>query len=267
MSVLLYLIPLFAVVSGVLLYRHNGKREILKLDLVQFFYAFVIAPLFFVWLKSLVYLLIRKEMGASLSSTAIFVYDTAFSVIALYVFAFVVIHAVTASFQRKMLKDPLHDIFAHSEFFHLWLTHIVMYTGAQLILSVVAALNLFFPLELALTAQSIYLLCTAGIVTGVFGFLGVWLSDPKQDGANFMRLMKVLFGFFFILHVVAYFVITPGFDTRAGVFWFSFFFFSTLVGCSLFVYRSERAQTLFERLSTIMKFKDWGENIQLFKHK
>ena len=267
MSVLLYLIPLFAVVSGVLLYRHNGKREILKLDLVQFFYAFVIAPLFFIWIKTLVYILLKTQLGGQISQTHAFVVDTAFSLLALYIFAFVVIHSLTASFQRKMLQDPLYDIFAHSEFFHLWLSHIVMFAGAQLIVTIVAGLNLFYPLQFAVSTQSFYALCAAGVITGVFGFLGVLLSDPKQDGANFMRLMKIIFGVFFILHVVAYFLLTPTFAGAAGVFWFSFFFFSTLVGCSLFVYRSERAQTLFERISTIMRFKEWGDNIQLFPNK
>lgn len=264
---MLYLIPLFAVASGVLLYRHNGKREILKLDLIQFFYAFVIAPLFFIWIKTLVFVLLRTELDISLSQTQIYLVDTTVTLVALYIYAFVVIHSLTASFQRKVLRDPLHDIFAHSEFFHLWLTHIVMYTGAQLVLSVVAGLNLFFPLEVALSAQAFYLLCGAGIITGIFGFLGVWLSDPKQDGADFMRLMKIIFGLFFIVHVVAYFVLSPSFDGTKGVFWLSFFFFSTLVGCSLFAYRSERAQTWFERLSTVLKFNDWGDNIQLFNSK
>ena len=265
MLLFLYLIPLFVIISGILVYPHNGKREFLKLDLVQFFYAFIVAPLLFVWLKSFLYILLKTELGNALSSSELFVIDTAFSLLSMYIFAFVVIHSLTATFSRRIVRDPLYDLFAHSEFFHLWLSHIVMFSGLMSIITIMGFLNIFFPLNMHITKPLFYLLCGSGVLAGLLTFLMIWLSDPRQEGARFMRLMKLMFGIFFILFCVVYFIFTPAFTAAQGMYWWSFFAITALVACSLFTYKSARAQTWVERLSNRFKHLKWGSNIQLFK--
>lgn len=265
MTIFLFIIPLLAVVSAVFLYRHDGKKEFLKFDLVQFSYAFIIAPFLFIWLKTFVYFLLRTELGAGISSGELFIIDTVLSVLCFYIFSFVVIHSLTASFNRKMVNDPLHDLFAHSEFFHLWLSHLVMYIGAMLLITVIATINVFLPLNVQDVKGGIFILCGAGVVTGLFSFLTLILTDPRQDGANFTRLIKLFFGFFFLIHGILYFWLTPPFQLQMSVYWWSFMVFTTLVICSLFWYKSERAQTLFERISSKLGKKNWKLNIQLFK--
>lgn len=265
MLLFLYLIPLFVAISGVLVYPHNGKREFLKLDLVQFFYAFIVAPLLFVWIKSFIFILLKTELGDALSSLQLFIIDTAFSLVSLYVFAFVVIHSLTATFNRRIVRDPLYDLFAHSEFFHLWLSHIVMFSGLLSILTIMAFLNVFLPLSLVISKVWFYVLCGSGILGGLVAFMMVWLSDPRQEGARFMRLMKLMFGIFFILYCVVYFVFAPSFTAERSMYWWSFAAVSTLVACSLFTYKSTRAYTWFERVSDRFKHLKWGSNIQLFK--
>lgn len=247
------------------MYPHNGKREFLKLDLVQFFYAFVIAPLLFIWLKTFLYVLLTTEINAGLSQLQIFMIDSGFSLICLYVFAFVVIHSLTATFNRKITRDPLYDIFAHSEFFHLWLSHLVMFGGGLAIITITAFFNIFFPLDMEIAKSLFYLLCFTGVVSGAGCFMIVWLSDPRQEGARFMRVMKLLFGIFFILYSVVYFIFTPSFNASQGLFWWSFSAVATLAAFSLFTYRSVRVYTLFERISNKFKHYKWGNNIQLFK--
>lgn len=265
MMTVLYLIPIFSIISAVLVYRLNGKKELLKLDLVQFFYAFILSPMLFIWLKTFLYFLLRVEANISLSSGQLFVIDTIFSLFFIYVFAFVVIHSLTKSFNLKRVRDPLYDIFEHSEFFHLWLTHLIMYLGSQLLISLVSITNIWFPLEVMMGKTSFYTLCLAGLVCGFFAFMIVWLSDPKQERANFMRLMKLSFGFFFLVHVVIYFVFNPPFSPALGLYWWSLCVFTGLVMCSLFAYKSERALSFFERVSDFFKHTKWGNNIQLFK--
>jgi hypothetical protein len=265
MIVLLFLIPILVIISGLLVYPHNGKREFLKMDLVQFFYAFVVAPLLFVWLKSFMYVFLKNELGDSLSQTQVFIIDTAFSLMSLYVFAFVVIHSLTATFNRRLVRDPLYDIFAHSEFFHLWLSHIVMFIGLLSCLTILAFVNVFLPLDFTINKIWFYTLCGSGILAGTFAFLMVWLSDPKQEGARFMRIMKLVFGLFFMMYCVVYFIFTPSFDASKGMFWWSFSSVATLAAWSLFTYRSARAYTLFDRISNRFKHLTWGSNIQLFK--
>lgn len=265
MITVLYLIPVFAVISAVLMYRLNGKREFLKIDLVQFFYAFVLAPLLFVWLKTFLYFLLRVEVNFSLSSVQLFLLDTTFSLFFIYVFAFVVIHSITKSFNLKRVRDPLYNIFEHSEFFHLWLTHLIMYIGGMVLISGLSLFNIWFPLDIELSQVSFYIFNAASLIAGFFIFMIIWLSDPKQDQANFMRLMKLSFGFFFLVHIVVYFVFNPAFSPEFGLYWGSLNIFTALVLCSLFAYRSERAQTFFEKMSDFFKHRGWGKNVQLFK--
>lgn len=265
MTIFLFIIPMLAIVSAVLLYKHDGKREFLKFDLVQFSYAFVIAPFLFIWLKTFVYFLLRTELGASISNGQLFIIDTSLSVLCFYIFSFVVIHSLTASFNRKMMSDPLYDLFAHSEFFHLWLSHLVIYVGTMVLLTVVSIVNIFLPLNVENSRGGIFLLCAAGVITGIFSFLTLILSDPRQHHANFTRLIKLCFGFFFLVHGILYFWISPSFQLDTGLYWWSFMVFTTLVVCSLFWYKSERAQTFFEKIGSRLGIKNWGMNIQLFK--
>lgn len=258
MLLFLYIIPILAVISSVFIYRHIGKREFLKFDLVHFFYGFVIAPLVFVWLKTFLFVILKQELGSALSQVQLYVFDTAFSVLCLYLFGFVIIHSLTASFNRKMIRDPLYDLFAHSEFFHLLVSHLVIYGGTLFVLTVLSIMNVFFPLNLDGSKTVLYTVGFAGVLTGLFAFLSVWLFDPKQAGINFMRVMKLLFGLFFIVHTVVYFIFQPSFNMSAGLYWWSFSVFTTLVICSLFAYKSERAQNFFESLSSKFKFRQWG---------
>ena len=262
---ILFFIPLFAIIMIVLLYRLNGSKEILRFDLVQFLYAFVIAPVMFVWGKSFFYLLLRTELDVKLSQSDLFFFDTLFSVFSMYVFAFVVIHSLTKSFKIKALRDPLHDIFHHSEYFHLWLSHIVTFFGGMTLLSFFAIANVFFPLEVNISRFLFHLLTTSGVLGGIFIFIAIWLSDPKQIGANFMRLMKLLFAFFFMIHVIVFFVFDPSYGAEYTLFWVSLIVFATLVTCSLFVYRSTRAKNIVEQVSDKLKHNLWGINIELFK--
>lgn len=265
MIIFFYLIPFFAILSAITLYRLNGRKEFLKLDLVQFFYAFILAPALFVWLKTFLYYLLRSEVAINLGTGLLFVIDTLFSVLFLYIFAFVVIHSLTKSFWLQRSKDPLYNLFEHSEFFHLWLTHLIMYVGSMAIVSILSSFNLFFPLDIEMTRSAFYVVFGSGFVSGLFVFMIVWLSDPKQEEANFMRLMKLFFGFFFLIHVVLYFVFNPPFTPALGLYWWSLNLFTALVICSLFAYKSERALTMFDKIAAYFKHSKWGHNIELFK--
>ena len=67
MSWFLVLLPVAMILGSLLAYRFNGRREILRFDLVQFLYAFILTPLTFVWGKVLLFLLVKK-VGPARSS-------------------------------------------------------------------------------------------------------------------------------------------------------------------------------------------------------
>lgn len=263
MLMILLSIPVWAIAISIGLYRLNGKREILRLDMVQFFYAFIMSPVLFVWVKSLIYLLVRTELNIRLSQGEIFFIDTAFSTAFLYLFAFIVMHSLTKSINLKVGHDPLHDIFNHSEYFHLWLTHLAMYLGGLSLLTAVGIFNAFVPLQLEVNRWVFYVMVLSGIPSGIFIFVSVWLSDPKQDRANFMRLMKLAFGMFFLIHAVVYFIVDVSFNSLSSIYWWSSIVSATTVVCSFFAYKSTKAKSLFENMSDWFKHRKWSTRVQV----
>ena len=88
-------------------------------------------------------------------------------------------------------------------------------------------------------------------------------SDPKQG--NFMRIMKMFFALFFLLHVGIYFILDPKFNMQYIVYWFVFSTFFSLVVCSSFFEKNEKTN----KIRNLMLHVGWGENrgIQLFQNK
>lgn len=266
LQVFLLLVPILTFGSALILYRFTGRRQFFKLDSIQFFYAFILAPVFFIWAKTLFFTLIRNELAIPLTQNEIFVLDTAFTTFLLYIFGFVVIHSLTKTFNLQTINDPLYDIFYHSEYFHLWITHLFMFGGLMTVLSVFAIANLFFPLNTGISQNTFYLISSSGILGGIIGFLGIWLSDPKQ-AKNFMRVMKLLFGLFFIVHSIFYFVLDPKFEASYGVYWWSSIAFATMVVISFFAHKSSKAQRIIEYISDMFKHKEWNFRLELFGKK
>ena len=121
--------------------------------------------------------------------------------------------------------------------------------------------NLFIPFDLRSSSSIFFSLFGLGILLGAITFLLVWMSDPEQG--NFMRLMKILFGFFFLIHVVLYFLVDPSFSVNFGLYWVvSAMFFSAVV-CSATFERYEKTN----KFRKMMLHVGWGDNIKLFKSK
>lgn len=257
--VFLLILPMLALVSALFLYRHNGKREFLRFDVVQFIYAFMIAPALFLWLKTFSFYLLRNELDLHLTVTQLFIIDSIFTLIFLYIFAFVAIHSLTKSFKMKKLKDPLYDIFHHSEYFHLWLSHLIIFGGGLALITVFSLVNSVTPFTIELSRVQFYVLLASGVAAGVGSYIMVMLSDPLQG--NFMRIMKLLFGASFLSFVVTYFAVEPSFSPTHVIYWMSFGMMTSLIVCSLFFHRSPKL------LRSVEKLKDhkWGFNIEVLK--
>ncbi len=242
----LYLIPLMAVVSALSVYKKNGRKEFLKFDVVQFVYAFILSPVMFVWFKTFLFYILKHELDLRLSLNQLFFVDTTYSVAFLFVYAFVVIHSLTKSFENKRYRDPLYDVFKHSEELHLWVSHFWVYAGAMSLLTMISVLNMWFPLVTTISRWQFYMLVSLGGITGVVVFGGIWLSIFSE---KFMRILKLMYGLFFLIHVGAYFVFDPSFNAGRVMYWFVFMLFMMLVFLSFFFDKSERVVGLFERLS------------------
>ncbi len=256
---LLFTIPILTVASALVMYRFNGRRQLLKFDLIQFIYGFIISPILFICLKSFMFVLIKNELGLGLSINQLFLVDTIISVVFLYIYGFVVIHSLTASFKLVLLKDPLADLFEYSEYFHLWLSHLVMWVGGGLLLTAISIANIFLPFTFELNKPLFFLSLGVSIVLGTMVFIATLNSDPQQR--NYLRIMKLLFGFFFLLHAVVYFAFDPAWNMPYVLYWSTFMIMTTLVTCSLFAHRSRRATNFFNRF----KYKKgWDFRVELF---
>lgn len=227
MGILLILLPLLITASAFYLYRHNGKREIMRLDLVQFAYAFVLLPVVFIWMKSFMYVVLKSELNLSLSFSEFFIVDTTFSTLFLFIYAFVVIHSLTKSFHLKRYRDPLYDMFDHSEYFHLTVSHAVIYGGVLLLAALTGVINLIWPLSFNYTRNVFRGIAAFGGLSGVIAFIGIWKYESPTP--MFMRIMKLLFGLFFTIYVVLYYAMEIPFNSRYLLYWFVFFAYLLLV--------------------------------------
>ena len=262
MKAILFLVPVIASIFAILIYRfQDGKRQIFSLDLVQFVYLFIVSPTMFVWAKSLIFYMLKSEIDLKLNITELFVIDTLFTLLSFFIFIAVTIHSLTKTFKIKRYRDPKFDLYHLSEYFHLWWSHIVIWSGAMAMATFISMINLFIPLDFESSKSVFYSVFTLGLFLGIIAFLSVWMSDPEQG--NFMRLMKILFGFFFLIHVVLYFLVDPSFSVNFGLYWVvSAMFFSAVV-CSATFERYEKTN----KFRKMMLHVGWGDNIKLFKSK
>jgi hypothetical protein len=264
MSWFLVLLPIAMILGSLLAYRFNGRREIFRFDLVQFLYAFILTPLTFIWGKVLLFLLVKNGLNVGTSEMTYLLLDSMFSLVFLYVFGFELLHSLTKSVSLKVSHDPLYDIFNHLEYFHLWLTHLIVFGGGLLMLTILGIANVFFALDLRLAQSAFYTVLGSGLLTGGLIFVGIWLSDPRQEeGFHFMRMMKILVGLLFTAHVVVYFMFEPKLQATQVLFWWSAFNFTTMVVCSFMSYRSRRAKNWLEKVSDMLKHPGFDFRAQM----
>jgi len=252
-TIFLLFIPILALVSAVYVYKDTGKRNFLRMDLVQFFYAFILSPLVFVWGKSFLFFLLKNEVNVSLSTLDIFIFDTIFSILAFYVFSFVVVHSITKTFELQTKKDPLYNVFEHSEYYHLWLSHLVIYAGIMLFATALSLINVFIPLQIFLNKFYFHLSLLFSSMSGVLAFAALWFYETED--ANFMRLMKLLMGVILIIHFAIYFIFDPQFNSQFIFYWAMFVLFLTAVVVAVFAERPEKKSKIMALPFTINIYK------------
>ncbi len=265
MKVLLLSIPFITTLFGFFIYRYQDakRREIFKLDLVQFTYLFVLTPTLYVWMKSFLFYLLRNELDLRLTTTNLFVIDTVFSLVAFITFGAIAMHSLTKTFWLKRHHDPEFDVYHLSEYFHLYWTHIVIWSGGMLLLTFIGFTNVFVPFDVLHMSKTFWSILVLGGLSGIATFMGIWGSDPGQG--NFMKLMKLCMILFFFIHVAVYFIYDPRFTLAHSAYWFSFFHFLVASTGAFFFEKSENAK----KVRGLWLHVGWGENkdIQLFPFK
>lgn len=258
MRILLLLIPVLTSIFGLLIYRlQSTKKEIFRLNAVQFVYLFLLAPTMFVWLKSFIFFILRSEIGLHISFMTMFIIDTTFSVLSFVVFVAIAIHSLTKTFWLKKHHDADFDIYHLSEYFHLWWSHVAIWWGMMVLFVFIAVVNIFVPLSFSMTKYQFYGFLILGSLSGLLLFFVVWLSDASDVLQNsYMRLMKISFVFFFVVNVFLYFVFDPHFNQSKVAFWYVFSLFFSAVVISLFFEKRVKSH----RLKNFLTHRGWGEN-------
>lgn len=238
----LFLVPVLAIGAGLYLYQHTGKKEFLKFDLVQFVYAFVLTPIVYIWLKSFLFVFLVRELNLSLTVTDLFLADTAYSVIFLFFYAFLVIHSLTKSFELKRSRDPLYDLFQHSEFFHMLTSHLAIYVGVVILISVLSTVNVFIPLGFAANMLGFYACLVFGFIIGLCIYIGILLTDDDFEikHPRFEMFIELVYASFFIYHIALFFYFRPAFNMSEVVFWFMFMILFGFIFSSYVLERSEK---------------------------
>ncbi len=250
MWILLLILPVFIFMSALYLYRFSGRREFLHFDLVQFLYAFVIYPIGFLWLRNFLYFLLKEELGVSIRVADWIVLDSICSVFFLYFYAFGIIHSLTKSFQLKLNRDPLFDLFEQSQYFHEFLSHVGMYVGLFIVISLLSVLNSFIPIDTVSSKQTFYAVLGTGFLVGVLLHAGLFsLTDKGVQYTRYRRIMKLLYGCTFLLHLCIYTFVRPRFSLDYGFFWFCLTALSSLMFTSFVFQPMKRFQKILELLS------------------
>ncbi len=245
MKIFLALIPIYVIALSFLLYRHNGKRELLKLDLVQFLFCFVFTPLVYVWLKTFFFFNIKNIPDLKLGLNGLFILDTAFTVLFLYIFAFVVIHTLTKSFHLKRIKDPLHDIFADSEYFHLGFSHVGVFSLGIISVLLISLSNIILPFPYA-QDRYLYLGIGSGVIIGLISYVGIWThANGRKKFSKFINFLILINS---LLLISLYFVYRPGFAPEFLIFWCGFFLLLVMSLLTQVLPRSLKARNLVLKL-------------------
>ena len=224
MTILLTLFPVLIIALAFFTLRFNGRKELLRMDLVQFLHAFVFTPAVIIWVKTVVFSNLKVYVGESLSVEDLFLVDNILTLISLYIFSFVVIHSLTKSFQLKREKDILFDLFSHSEYFHFWLSHLITYSGGLVLMMLLGVLNLFVPLTELLTKKWLYIAVFVGILLGILFYVAMYLYRVKEQ-RKFDRVMKFQLYIHSLIILSLYFIVRPEYSEKYAVFWCSSFFF------------------------------------------
>jgi hypothetical protein len=248
-TLILFLIPTLAILSALYLYQHTGKREILKFDLVQFVYAFVLTPIMYVWMKSFLFAFLVQDLNLHFSATEIFIADTVYTVIFLYIFAFVIIHSLTKSFQLKRVRDPFYDIFQHSEFFHMLTSHVPLYVGGVLLFSILSTINVFIPFTQVSSMIGLYVALVSGFLFGIIVYIAILLTDDDFEikYPRFEMFIELTYIFVFIYNVGLYFVFRPEFDLGHVMYWFLVMSLTGFIIGSFILERSQKTVKFFKR--------------------
>jgi hypothetical protein len=234
------------------MYRFTGKHELMKMDLVQFVYAFVITPVMYIWLKIFLFYVLRPELNLRLSLGEIFLLDGVFTLLFLYVFAFVVIHSLTKTFGLRKDDNPRYNLFADSEYYHQLLSHVAVYCGAGLLFLLVGLVNIFIPFPIVGPLWWMYCIALFGFVGGGLGLAAIWMYETPDR--RFYRLMKLFAGIMFVVEVWIFIIASPSFTLSYSVFWFMFSCYFSLAVLSLVADRP-RPDSWWERLPFMINWR------------
>lgn len=223
MKIFFIFLPAIIVATGLFMHRLSGRKELLKMDLVQFIYAFILTPTVLIWLKIVVFFNVCSELNITDVEDKFFI-DTAITTIFLFIYAFVVIHSLTKTFAMKKSKDPLFDILEHSEYFHLWLSHIVTYSSALLLLFIPGFLNVFFPFRLLVNKSNLNISILMGIIFSAAFYYALWTYKVAEQH-KFDRVMKLQVYIYTFILLTTYLISRPKYSPQYIIFWCSVIFF------------------------------------------
>ena len=242
MKTFLVLLPIFTILLGFFIYRFGGRKELLKMDLVQFIYAFIITPTILIWIKTVVFLNLNNAVGINDPEDK-FVVDTILTTFSFYLYAFIVMHSLTKTFAIKKDKDPLFDVFAHAEYFHLWLSHLVTYSGALFLIFALGVLNIFSPLLIQQSAINIFISFAIGILLSYLFYRAIW-GYKIEERAKFDRVIKLQIYLYTFMLVVAYIIFKPKYSASFSMYWCTSVFYIFSVAFSQILRRSEKKHQL-----------------------
>jgi len=237
MKTFLVLLPVLILIFGFYMYRFSGRKELMKMDLVQFVNAFVITPTIIIWIKTVVFFSLSNNNIINDPEDKFFI-DTLITTISLFLYAFIVMHSLTKTFALNKKKDPLFDTFEHAEYFHLWLSHLMTYSGSLIIVLILGILNLFSPLPYFQSGINLYIGIAAGFIFSIL-FYEALRTFRVEKQRRFDRLMKLQIYVYTFLLTLTYILFKPRFSPQYSMYWGTIIFYIFSVVFLQFLQRSK----------------------------
>jgi len=210
------------------------------MDLVQFIYAFFLTPTMLIWIKTVVFF--NLESGLNITDQEDkFLIDTIITTLSFFIYAFVVIHSLTKTFAIKKAKDPLVDIFEHSEYFHLWLSHIVTYSSGLLIILSMGVINMYKPILIFSNKSNLYLGIAIGLVLSLLFYYALAIYKVESQ-KRFDRVMKLQIYLYTFGLMTGYLIFRPKYSPQYTLFWCSIMFFIGTTALSQVLKRTRKKQ-------------------------
>jgi len=137
-----------------------------------------------------------------------------------------------------------------------------MSLGGMILLTLLSLINLYIPIQISMSSTAFWMSIFGGVILGIIAYSGYWLSLFSE---TFLKIIKLLIGLFWLIHMIAYIIGSPSFSSPYVVYWVIFTAYTTQLVVSFFFEKSEKITNFIEQFSHKEEWSAKHKNYKLSK--